>query len=157
MTTLTRSPERTYRYSSRYQVVRLAVLGVALLYTLLALPAFGNSWYQLGTAAVFALVSGRIAAAWRAGVHHRVFGTGRAGDVAGLVLGPGLAGVAHNRDDVPAHRWRTEVWVLAAHASAYLSLLLTVLSPVKAVLFVAIHQGLYRASVGWRRDGAKYR
>jgi hypothetical protein len=153
MTTLTRTRER----GTWYHRGRLAVLGLALLYTLLALPAFGNSWYQLGTAALLAVVSTRLAGAWRAGLHRQVFGAGRAGDVAGLVLGPALAGVGHNRDDVPARRWRTEVWLLAAHAAAYLNLLLVVLSPVKAVLFVAIHQGLYRWALGWRRDGAQYR
>jgi fatty acid desaturase len=49
---------------------------------------------------------------------------------------------------LPRRRRRAEALLLVAHASWYLSLLLTVMSPVKALVFVAVHQGLFGVYLG---------
>ncbi|MFF5175514.1 fatty acid desaturase family protein [Micromonospora sp. NPDC000089] len=55
----------------------------------------------------------------------------------------------------PDGRWRTpvryrgvELALLAAHGLGYLALLFTVMSPVKALAFVAVHQGLWGLYMG---------
>ncbi|MFL6074323.1 MAG: fatty acid desaturase family protein [Mycobacteriales bacterium] len=49
---------------------------------------------------------------------------------------------------LPRRRRRAEALLLVAHAAWYLSLLLTVMSPVKALVFVAVHQGLFGVYLG---------
>jgi fatty acid desaturase len=197
---------------------RVALQGLALAVGVATIVWVGNSWWQLATAAVLAVLSGQLAFSSH-DVGHGQGGRSRpANDLLGLVMANGLVGVSfgwwidkHNRhhghpnqqDRDPDIGTGVFVWTpeqgrrrqglgrrLARHQAAFffpmaalealhlhvasalalpqrrpgrrsvegallgahlvlgLGLLLAVMSPVKALVFVAVHQGLLGLQLG---------
>ncbi|HST48647.1 fatty acid desaturase family protein [Jatrophihabitans sp.] len=202
-------------YAMRISVTVLALVAVAAGFVL-----GGDSWYQLGTAAVLGVVSTQLAFLGHDAGHQQIFKTRRANDLLGIGIGGLLVGLSygwwldkHNRHHAnPNHEehdpdigesilafttahvaartgglyrlvaryqaWlffpllcfeglqlhvasvqslisgrqrryrRTEWLLLSVHLVGYLAAVLLVLSPVRALAFVAVHQAVFGIYMG---------
>ncbi|WP_184676253.1 fatty acid desaturase family protein [Saccharothrix violaceirubra] len=202
----------------RFYVMCLVAAVGALALSVAAVVLVGDSWWQLGLAAVLAVVYTQIAFLGHDSGHRQAFAGRRANDTAGVLLGNLLIGVGygwwigkHNRhhanpnheDEDPdvdiavlafsaeqaqrkrgffrwvvSHQaalffpllllegfslhvistaaaarrevkgWRLELALLAVHFVAYFGIVFTVMSPGKALAFIAVHQGLFGVYMG---------
>jgi fatty acid desaturase len=200
-----------------YYGLKMAVNFVALAVGCAAFVYLGDSWWQLATAAYFAVVFGQLGFVGHDAGHKQIFRTRRANDLVGY-LHAGFTGLSygwwvskHNGHHAnPNHEdsdpdmaiaalaftlrqsgsrsgflrwmaryqaflffplllleafslhvsstlavWRNEVKarrletaILLVHAVAYLAAVFTVLSPVTALAFIAVHQGLWGVYLG---------
>jgi fatty acid desaturase len=205
---------------SGHYAVRISITLLAFLALCVGFVLAGDTWYQLGIAAAFGLVSTQLAFLGHDGGHQQVFGSKRANDVIGLGIGDGLVGLSygwwldkHNRHHAnPNHEgldpdigesvlafttahiaartsgpyrliaryqaWlffpmlcfeglqlhvasarsliqgkqrryrRIESVLLSAHLLGYLAGIFLVLSPVKALAFIAVHQAVFGIYMG---------
>jgi fatty acid desaturase len=202
-----------------YYMIHAGVLGAACVASLVALVIIGDSWWQLVTAVVFAVLSTQLGFLGHDAGHRQIFTSGRANRTAGTLLAN--LGVAfsyewwndkHNRHhahpndedkdpDVgvagplaftagqvrragPVARFfhRFQAWLffpvlllealnlryssisyllakrgareirelvlILAHLAAYFTLIFMVLPPLKAVVFILVHQGLFGLYLG---------
>ncbi len=199
---------------------RISLTVLAFLLTVAAFALAGDSWYQLGIAAILGVASTQLAFLGHDGGHQQVFKSRRANDLIGLLLGDLLVGLSfgwwldkHNRHHAnPNHEehdpdigdsvlafttahitrrtgglsrliaryqaWlffpmlcfeglqlhvasvrsliqgkqrryrRIECVLLSAHLLGYLAGVFLVLSPVKALAFVAVHQAVFGIYMG---------
>ncbi|MBW4720759.1 acyl-CoA desaturase [Saccharothrix sp. SC076] len=200
-----------------YVVCLVGALG-ALAAAVAGVVALGDSWWQLGLAAVLAVVYTQIAFLGHDAGHRQMFATNKANGTVGLLLGNLVIGVGygwwmgkHNRHHAnPNHEdedpdvdiavlafsaeqaqrkrgffrwvvknqawlffpllllegfslhvistaaaarrevrgWRLELVLLAVHFVAYFGLVFAVMSPGKAIAFIAVHQGLFGVYMG---------
>jgi fatty acid desaturase len=200
-----------------YYAVRCSLTIAAFAACWVMFGYLGNSWWQLGTAALLAVTCTQLSFLGHDAGHKQIFRRRRPNDAVGLVLG-GLVGLSygwwigkHNRHhanpnhesddpdiDIPAlaftigqgnakrglQRWivrhqaflffpllllegldlhwssirtvwrgqvrlrRLETCLLVAHIVAYLTAVFLVLSPLTAVVFIAVHQGLWGLYMG---------
>jgi fatty acid desaturase len=208
------------RRRGRHYAVRISVTVLALAAASTGFVLVGDSWYQLGIAAVLGVVFTQLAFLGHDGGHQQVFRSRRANDLLGIVIGDLLVGLSfgwwldkHNRHHAnPNHEehdpdigdsvlafttahvagrtgglsrlvaryqaWlffpmlcfegvqlhvasvqslisgrqrryrRTEWLLLSVHLVGYLAAVLLVLSPVKALAFVAVHQAVFGIYMG---------
>jgi len=204
----------------RHYAVRISATLLALVAVSAGFVLVGDSWYQLGIAAVLGLVSTQLAFLGHDAGHQQIFATRRANDLLGIGIGGLLVGLSygwwldkHNRhhanpnheehdpdigESVLAfttahiaartgglyrlvaryqawlffpllcfeglqlhvasiqslisgrqHRYRRTEWLLLSlHLVGYLAAVLLVLSPVKALAFVAVHQAIFGIYMG---------
>ena len=204
----------------RHYAVRISVTLLAFAAVVVAFVLVGDSWYQLGIAALLGLASTQLAFLGHDGGHQQVFRSKRANDLIGLGIGDLLVGLSygwwldkHNRHHAnPNHeehdpdigdsvlafttahiaartggvfrliaryqawlffpmlcfeglqlhvasvksliqgkqrRYRRTEWVLlSAHLLGYLAGVFLVLSPVKALAFIAVHQAVFGIYMG---------
>jgi fatty acid desaturase len=202
----------------RYYGFRLAGNAVVLALAATAFVLVGDSWWQLGIAALMGVVFTQMAFLGHDAGHRQIFQSKRANDLVGLVHGNLLIGVSygwwigkHNRhhanpnhvDDDPdvdisvlaftseqsltkkgifrfitkhqaifffpllllegfslhvvsvsavlrrdVKQWRLETGLLAVHIVGYLAAVFLVMSPVKAVLFILVHQAAFGLYMG---------
>jgi fatty acid desaturase len=203
---------------TRYYVWRIAVTTAALAGGWLAFVLVGDSWWQLAVAAFLAVVFAQVGFLAHDAGHKQIFTSGRANDLAGILLGNLAVGLgyrywldnhnrhhAHPNTDVLdpdvnfgalaftpgqagsrgrfarfAYRYQAyfffplltltalglhidsaaylarrtarsqtlERLLFAAHVLGYLAVVLWVLSPVKAAVFILVHQGLVGLYLG---------
>ncbi|MDQ1745129.1 MAG: hypothetical protein QOE23_3468, partial [Pseudonocardiales bacterium] len=198
----------------RHYLLRISATVLALVLTCAAFVLLGDSWYQLGIAAVLGVVFTQLAFLGHDGGHQQICRSRRANDLIGIVIGDLLVGLSfgwwldkHNRHHAnPNHEehdpdigdsvlafttahiaartggvfrliaryqaWlffpmlcfeglqlhvagvqslirgkqrryrRTEAVLMSIHLLGYLAAVLLVLSPVKALAFVAVHQAV---------------
>lgn len=204
----------------RHYVGRISLTVLAFAAAWAAFALIGNSWFQLGIAAVLGLVSTQLAFLGHDGGHQQICRSRRGNDLIGIVIGDLLVGLSfgwwldkHNRHHAnPNHedhdpdigdsvlafttahvanrtggisRWiggyqawlffpllcfeglqlhvasiqslirgkqrryrRTEWVLLSAHLLAYAAGLFLVLSPLKALAFIAVHQAIFGIYMG---------
>jgi fatty acid desaturase len=204
----------------RHYALRISVTVLAFALVSAAFVLAGDTWYQLGIAAVLGLVSTQLAFIGHDGGHQQVCRSKRANDLIGIVIGDLLVGLSfgwwldkHNRHHAnPNHeehdpdigesvlafttahiaartgglyrliaryqawlffpmlcfeglqlhvasvrsliqgkqrRYRRIEWLLlSAHLLGYLAALFLVLSPVKALAFLAVHQAVFGIYMG---------
>ena len=202
----------------RYYGFRLAGNAVVLALAATAFVLVGDSWWQLGIAALMGVVFTQMAFLGHDAGHRQIFQSKRANDLVGLVHGNLLIGVSygwwigkHNRhhanpnhvDDDPdvdisvlaftseqsltkkgifrfitkhqaifffpllllegfslhvisvaavlrrdVKQWRLEAGLLAVHVVGYLAAAFLVMSPLKAVLFILVHQAAFGLYMG---------
>jgi len=204
----------------RHYVLRISATVLALVLTCTAFVVLGESWYQLGVAAVLGVVFTQLAFLGHDGGHQQICRSRRANDLIGIVIGDLLVGLSfgwwldkHNRHHAnPNHEehdpdigesvlafttahiaartggvyrliaryqaWlffpmlcfeglqlhvagvqslirgkqrryrRTEAILMSVHLLGYLAAVLLVLSPAKALAFVAVHQAIFGIYMG---------
>jgi fatty acid desaturase len=202
----------------RYYGFRLAGNAAVLALAATAFVLVGDSWWQLGIAALMGVVFTQMAFLGHDAGHRQIFQSKRANDLVGLVHGNLLIGVSygwwigkHNRHHAnPNHadedpdvdisvlaftseqsltkkgifrfitkhqaifffpllllegfslhvisvaavlrrdvkQWKFEAGLLAAHIVGYLAAVFLVMSPVKAVLFILVHQAAFGLYMG---------
>jgi fatty acid desaturase len=204
----------------RHYAVRISLTVLAFVAVCAGFALVGDSWYQLGVAAVLGLASTQLAFLGHDGGHQQVCRSRRANDLVGLLIGDLLVGLSfgwwldkHNRHHAnPNHEehdpdigesvlafttshiaartgglsrfiasyqaWlffpmlcfeglqlhvasvrsliqggqrryrRVEAALLSAHLLGYLVGVFVVLSPVKALAFIAVHQAIFGVYMG---------
>jgi fatty acid desaturase len=195
-----------------YYAVLIAATLVVCAGGITAFVLIGDSWWQLGTAVVFAVLSTQLGFLGHDAGHRQVFRSGRANYLLGMVLanlgvgfsygwwmdkhnrhhahpndeekdpdsGAGAfvftAGQARASSRVAGMFYRYQAWtffplllleaanlrvasvryrpplrecvLLAVHGVAYLGMVFLILSPGKALVFIAVHQGLFGLYLG---------
>jgi fatty acid desaturase len=79
----------------RHYVLRISATVLAFVLTCTAFVLLGDSWYQLGIAAVLGLVSTQLAFLGHDGGHQQVCRTKKANDLIGIVIGDLLVGLSY--------------------------------------------------------------
>ncbi|MBE1494076.1 fatty acid desaturase [Amycolatopsis lexingtonensis] len=135
---------RPVRYAVKGSLTLLAFTGAWVAFALL-----GDTWWQLFTAAFLAVACTQIAFLGHDAGHKQIFPRRRANAALAFTSRQSRAkrGFPGWMAKYQAFRW-VEATLLATHIVGYLTAVFLVLSPGKALVFIAVHQGLWGLYMG---------